>query len=125
MDLASGIPKRLTFDSPGTDVSPIWSPDSRRLIFGRRGGLSEVVVASGITTILYDGETQPFPNTWSPDGRYVIYRDLNTRFVSVLPLLGERRPRRVLAMPFTQSDFCFSPDGKSSISTWASTQPRW
>jgi Tol biopolymer transport system component len=112
IELASSIPKRLTFDSPGTDVGPIWSPDSQRIIFGRRGGLSEVVVASGITTILYDGETQPFPNAWSPDGRYVIYRDPNTRFVSLLPLLGERKPQHVLDRPFAQSEFCFSPDGR-------------
>ena len=112
IDLASGIPKRLTFDSPGTDTSPIWSPDSQRIIFGRRGGISEVVLVSGITGILYDGEAQPSPESLSPDGQFLIFRDFNTRFISLLPLAGERKPRHVLDTPFTKTGFCFSPDGR-------------
>jgi Tol biopolymer transport system component len=112
IDLATGIPKRLTFDAPGRDSSPIWSRDSQRIIFGRRAGLSEIVVASGLTSPLYDGEILPSPNTWSPDGLFLIYRDVNTRFVSLLPLLGERKPRHVFDTPFPKGDFRFSPDGR-------------
>jgi Tol biopolymer transport system component len=111
IELASGIPKRLTFDSPGTDTSPIWSPDSQRIIYGRRAGLSEVVVASSNASSLYDGEIQPYPSTWSPDGLFLIYTNLSTRFVSLLPLLGERKPHHVLDTPFNKGDFRFSPDG--------------
>ena len=84
MELANGIAKRLTFDSRALDTGPVWSPDSKRIIFGRRGGLSEVIVSSGATTVVYDGETAPAPDTWSPDGSFLIYHDPNSRFASAI-----------------------------------------
>jgi Tol biopolymer transport system component len=112
MELASGILKRLTLDSQAMDIGPVWSPDSQRIIFGRRGGLSEVAVRSGATTVVHDGEAAPAPDTWSPDGAFLVYRDPNSRFVSLLSLLGERKPQHVLDTPFPKSHFCFSPDSR-------------
>jgi Tol biopolymer transport system component len=124
IELASETPKRLTFDSPGTATSPIWSRDSQRIIFGRRGGLSEVVVASAVTSLLYDGEILPRPDTLSPDGFSLIYRDFSTRFATLLPLVGERKPRHVLDTPFPKGGLRFSPDSRwIAYTTSASGRP--
>ena len=72
-------PSRLTF--PAThDWAPAWSPDGTRIVFGsyRDGPLNVYVkdaAGSQPDEPLAVSDDQKDPSDWSPDGRYVVYRD--------------------------------------------------
>jgi serine/threonine protein kinase len=53
------------------------------------------------------------PNSWSPDGRYILYwSEQNNGDLMVLPLRGDRKPFPFLSTPFHEQQGVFSPDGK-------------
>ncbi|MEJ0007714.1 MAG: hypothetical protein WDM77_15445 [Steroidobacteraceae bacterium] len=67
------------------------------------------------------GEEQPLltadlfavPNSWSPDGRNLLYVYLGSSIdLGVLPMTGNRKPRAFLNSPFIEGNGEFSPDGK-------------
>src|SRR5262249_56218270 len=82
---------------------------------GKRG-LWEMVVASRATAVLYSDEKMTateYPDDWSRDGRFLVYREsINGRAAYLLALSGERKPNQLLATPFVQTHFRFSPDGR-------------
>ena len=119
-DLASKVKSRLTF-SGGTHLTPTFSPDGKQVAFTSEqqkaltvktlgSGAPEETLLSSATPI-YQGVTD-----WSPDGRYLLYRQgmgINVQLM-VLPLFGDRKP-----YPFTNSNGqalerggVFSPDGR-------------
>jgi eukaryotic-like serine/threonine-protein kinase len=56
-----------------------------------------------------------YPDSWSPDGRFVIYESLGSSRSSellVLPLTGDRKPFPLLQTQFGERDGRFSPDGR-------------
>ena len=57
-----------------------------------------------------------FPSSWSPDGRFLLYRSsLNGGDLMVLPVSpvsGDRKPYPFLSTPFNEEAGVFSPDGK-------------
>jgi eukaryotic-like serine/threonine-protein kinase len=119
MDLAHNVPTRLTFD-PDTEMYPIWSPDSSRIIFGsdRDGGAMRLYQkrANGIggEEQVLKGDVRGAPYSWSPDGRYVVYRR-NAGGVStlgLLPLEGERTPNAFDDLKEQRVYAQISPDGK-------------
>src|SRR4029077_20755384 len=53
------------------------------------------------------------PNSWSPDGRFILYSDeRNNGDLMLLPLTGDRKPVSFLSTPFNEQQGVFSPDGK-------------
>jgi len=112
-DLASGAAKRLTFD-PAIDSSPVWSPDSRRLIFtsdrGQRFNLymKDATGAEEEKLIPQDGPDR-FPTDWSLDGKYVIYERGQELWFLQMP---ELKPALYLKSNATLRAARFSPDGK-------------
>ena len=55
------------------------------------------------------------PLDWSPDGRYLVYREMNRGTgwdLMLLPLQGDREPITLLQTPESDSDARFSPDGR-------------
>ena len=114
---------RKAISGPGISHIPVWSPDSRRLVYLWDRSWPRLALSS------LDGtpDPEPLPNTgfmfptdWSPDGRFILYNN------SALPAITQRFPSDVFAIdmvrgrkviPLLKTQFfeygaVFSPDGK-------------
>ncbi|MGA2714783.1 MAG: protein kinase [Bryobacteraceae bacterium] len=113
---------RFTFD-PADDRYAIWSPDGARVVFAsaRKGNYDlyqKPANGSGVEEILLQSAGSKRPNSWSPDGRFILYySSQNNGDLMVLPLTGDRRPFPFLSTRFYEDKGVFSPDGK-----WAAYQ---
>jgi serine/threonine protein kinase len=120
-DLQSGASSRLT--SIGKAYSPTWSPDDRRIMFSASSsGTSDVYEQSisepGGARLLNHSPATKNVMDWSPDGRYIIFDNLDTKSrqykaeVYVMPLFGDRKPFVFAGAPFSCAAGRFSPDGR-------------
>lgn len=118
-DLARGVNSRITF-RPGNNGVALWTPDGNNLVFGSfASGKVEFFIkpanGQGEETSLLKADTQAVPTSISPDGRYLLYnlpsRD-TANDVWVLPLVGERKPMRIVGSAFDEGAASFSPDGR-------------
>jgi Tol biopolymer transport system component len=118
IDLARGIPSRFTFD-PGYDWYPVWSPDGARIAFtsNRTGNYDLYVKASsgaGREELLLKTEHAKFPTDWSPDGRFLLYDQVDPKTTSDIWVLEfpDKKPALFFHTEFNERDASFSPDGK-------------
>jgi Tol biopolymer transport system component len=112
---------RITFDS-GDDIYPLWSPDDGRVVFGsnRQTGFMNVYskvlgAPPGSEEQLLSTPRPKFPMDLSPDGRFVLYNEINAKRdfdIWALPLDGSRTPFEVVQTEFNEQLPQFSPDGK-------------
>ena len=108
--------RRLTFN-PADDRYPLWSPDGTSLAFAsNRNGPYDLyrkpANGSGTEDLLLQSPDFKRPNSWSPDGRYILYWVANNKGdLMVLPLSGGL-PFPFLSTPFNEQQGVFSPDGK-------------
>ena len=125
---------RLTF-AQEDDYSAIWTPDGRRVTYSSDAGGN----VSNLYWTLADGSGQPerltesgearFPNTWSPDGKVLIFEQLSSQTRTDLwalhldedtqPATSEGksptargRLEPYLQSPFNERNARFSPDGR-------------
>src|SRR5262245_50524474 len=121
-DTVSGVGRKAGFGA-GIMNMPVWSPDSRRLVYllddhrWPRLGLKSV-----------DGtpEDEPLPDTgfmaptdWSPDGRFILFNNsalpaITSAFPSDVFAIDMARNRKVIPLlntPFYEYQAVFSPDG--------------
>jgi WD40 repeat protein len=118
LDLARGVPSRITFD-PASELQAIWSPDGSRLVLNsNRSGVYDLYLKSATDAtpeeLLLATLQNKAPNDWSPDGKFVLYRSpaLTTGFdLWALPMAGDRKPFPVVQTNFEERDGQFSPDG--------------
>jgi Tol biopolymer transport system component len=120
-DVKSETLTRLTFDK-GTDSSPLWTRDGTRVVYtsGRDGPPNLFWKAANGT-----GQAEPLmtsppassgalvANSFTPDGKSLVYSVGVPADIMLLPLEGERRPRPLMAQPqFAERGGDVSPDGR-------------
>ena len=114
---------RKAISGPGISHLPVWSPDSRRLVYLWDRSWPRLALSS------LDGtpDPEPMPNTgfmaptdWSPDGRFILYNNsalpaITQRFPSDVFAIDMARGRKVIPLlktQFFENGAVFSPDGK-------------
>jgi serine/threonine-protein kinase len=107
---------RVTFHEQ-TDF-PIWMPDGKRLTYhslgrGNTNLVSKAADGSGIEEQLMSSQHQQAAESWSPDGRALVFQELaESQDLWVLPMDGDRKPRPFLRTPFEEGWARLSPDGR-------------
>ena len=111
---------RLTFDA-ARDAWPVWSPDGTPdRVSSRRGRDCSTSIrcsreAGGDAERLVTSDQQKAPNSWSPDGRFLLYHSVDPQTNSdlwIVPMAGDHTPSVFLKTPFREAYGAFSPDGR-------------
>jgi Tol biopolymer transport system component len=123
MDLARGVPLRITFDA-GNDWTASWSPDGTRIAFGSTRATKTQIyeksaTGSGAETVLSPDESSAIPVNWSPDNKYIVFSrpkqlGQNARIYDtwLMPVSGEHKGIPYLETSFDKSHARVSPDGR-------------
>lgn len=123
LDFARGTSMRLAFD-PLVAGGPVWSPDGSHIAFSARekapgapqSGLY-VAPANGASTAepLFKSMQRMSVDSWSTDGRYLLYTARDPGRTDSLWFLGFEKgakPAPVVQNNFNNRDGQFSPDGR-------------
>jgi Tol biopolymer transport system component/predicted Ser/Thr protein kinase len=118
-DVARGLRTRFTF-GPGNTFASLWSPDGSRIVYNsrRKGSFDLYQKASsgaGSEETLLEDNLDKYPDSWSPDGKFVLYENQASSRSSnlfILPLTGDRKPFPFLQTQFGETDGRISPDGR-------------
>ena len=120
-DISGRNSQRFTFD-PTQDFYPIWSPDGSLIVWAsaRDGSVNlyeQAASHAGEETLLLKSDYPKFPTDWSLDGRFIIYRQIETKTkwdVWVLPVTGsgEAKPFSVVRSEASELAGTLSPDGR-------------
>jgi serine/threonine-protein kinase len=120
LETTRNVLTRFTFD-PGPEGSQVWSRDGTRIYFSanRTGKFTLYQKASnglGAEEVLSEGDRNVFPDTETPDGKYLLYEiDNGAKFkfdIFAMPLFGDRKPFPVIQTEFTETHASVSPDGR-------------
>jgi Tol biopolymer transport system component len=111
--------RRLTFGAEEPET-PIWSPDGHWLAYSspRANGwalLRKPSDGSGEEELLYEPGGASWIDSWSPDGKSLLFERYppdRGADLWILPLEGERRPFPYLESAANEAHGAFSPDGR-------------
>ena len=122
-DAVTGAGRKLDFGH-GIMNMPVWSPDSRRLVYLLD---DHSWPRLGLRSVEGTPEKEPLPDTgfmaptdWSPDGRFILFNNsalpaITAAFPSDFFAIDMARHRKVIPLlntPFYEYQAVFSPDGK-------------
>jgi Tol biopolymer transport system component/tRNA A-37 threonylcarbamoyl transferase component Bud32 len=113
-ELAQGATTRLTFD-PGTDQTPIWSPDGKHILFSGNQGLSTQLYLKNADGSGSEEEVAELgagvfnPWDWSRDGKYILFGKGNELWYISRP---EHVTKPLSQAKWTVRNAQFSPDGR-------------
>jgi Tol biopolymer transport system component/predicted Ser/Thr protein kinase len=128
-DLARETLTRLTFDK-GTDIMPIWSPDSKRIAFhsvresaimqgGAEGGVfCKAADGTGEDELLILGsENRLIPICWSRDGNALLLskwigNGMDNQDIAMLSMNGDHALKPLLQESYMEMQAQISPDGR-------------
>ena len=120
VDRDTGVRSKFTSD-PAADWGPVWSPDGRTLVFSsnRRGKLElftrDLTAEQGEDVLLPSEGQNPVAQSWSKDGRLLVYAAFDsTRHMDLwlLPMSGDRVPAPLLQSDANEYQGQISPDGR-------------
>jgi serine/threonine-protein kinase len=112
-DAERGAPTRLTFE--GNITAAIWSPDSKRLVFGAGRLFATNADGSGAPEQLTTGTENQLPASWASGSGAIAFLQRTAGGLNgiwVLPAEGDRKPRLFLESRFSLWHPAFSPDGR-------------
>ncbi len=112
-----------TATSAGSDQSPVWSADGRRLIYrATRAGFRNVFWrpvdgSAGEERLVTKPDVTDSPTSISPDGQWLVFNENGAEGsrgvgIWVMRLDRDRTPRHLFESPAGESDGQISPDGK-------------
>ena len=110
---------RLTKE-PGSEISPVWSPDSKRIVYSAARGSAvanlywRAADGSGVEERLSTSSNVQVPFWWSKEADAIIFIEqtaVNSNDIYVLPMSGDRTPRPLVSSPFDDRRPALSPDG--------------
>ena len=106
---------RITF-APAFDWFPVWTPDSRRIVFGswRGGGFSNLYILdpeTGAAGRLTNSPDMQLPTSITPDGTTVIFHSF-TKSLQALRLDRTADPATLVETPVEERNGELSPDGR-------------
>ena len=120
-DISRGVLSRFTFRS-GISRAPVWSPDGSHLLYGflTSGGyagqlLQKAAGGNSPEELLLQAGINGYPNDWSSDGKWIVYRRDEAKTAAdlwLLPMSGDRKPTPYLQTPFAETNGRFSPDAR-------------
>lgn len=118
-DVATNAATRFTSD-PSWDAFPTWSPDGSRIVFtSNRSGVYDLYQKSstgaGAEELFYRSSEGKAANSWSPDGKFLIYYSIGQpTHLRLLATHGsaDRQPTPLVDPKFGSVTGRFSPDGK-------------
>jgi serine/threonine-protein kinase len=117
-DLESGTSRRLTLE--GNNDLPIWTPDGKRVTFNsdRSGSINiywKMADGSGDAEQLTSNQNTQYPNSWSPDGRTLLFTELNPvthMDIWELSTDGDRKAEPLVVTNSADELLSLSPDGR-------------
>ncbi len=120
-DLAAGRTFQAT-TSPANDERPIWSHDSKSIVYARHGAIEapadlhemEVATPGEGRPLLVTDHHSEHPSSWSAASNVILYEqegNAGRQDIWMLPV-GARQPRAWLATPSHEQDAVISPDGR-------------
>jgi eukaryotic-like serine/threonine-protein kinase len=116
-DLVRASLTKMTFEA-AAEVSPLWSPDGRRIIYyssnpgGKSGVYWKASDGTGTEEFLAEGH---FPVSWAADGKSLALAEWNKEGhfdIAVLSMEGDRRLKGLLKEKYSETQPLISPDGR-------------
>jgi hypothetical protein len=103
----------LASETQASMLDGIWSPDSRQLAYevqtATQTRIMTISLSETTPKLLYADAVRNYPDDWSPDGKWIIYRR-EARSVYIVPPDGTTKPQLLLDAPYAMDQFQFSPD---------------
>ena len=117
LDLTQGATRR--FVSEGANLNPVWAPDGKQIAFGSARNshpnlFLKPLAGSVPEERLLESAFINVPNSWSSDGKFLIYLKNvpQTRYdLWLLPMSGAREPQPLLQTKANEQNGRVSPDG--------------
>ncbi len=120
LDLERGTRPRFTFDALQDNSSPVWSNDGSRIAFaslraGMWGLYQKPADGTGQEELLFESSTPKSPSAYSPDGKSLLFENVDPKTRNdlwLLPLEGDKKPVAYLRSPFFEGYGQISPNGR-------------